>query len=237
MVKNTLVNPKDVEKGVVYQISGEDVTLSPDIVRKYLVSGNGEVSSQELVYFINLCKYQKLNPFTRECYLIKYGNQPATIVTSISALLKRAMRNPRYAGHLAGVVVRKKEGGELEHRVGAFVLPDEDLIGGWSKVYVKGYEVPMETAVSFEEYEGKKADGSTNAMWKGKPGVMIRKVALATGLREAFPEDLSELYAPEEIGEAGTADPLPQAPIEMNDFEPTHNDGTEQQGFEDLDEF
>ena len=36
-------------------------------------------------------------------------------------------------------------------------------------------------------------------MWAGKPGVMIRKVALVASLREAFPEDLQGMYASEEM--------------------------------------
>ena len=84
--------------------SGDEVILSPDIIRKYLVSGNGKVTDQEIMMFVSLCKYQKLNPFLKECYLIKYGdNFPASIVTGKEAFLKRATRNLLYEGHETGI--------------------------------------------------------------------------------------------------------------------------------------
>lgn len=58
---------------VVHTPSG-DVKLNPTIVRKFLVNGNGAVTDQEIAMFLGLCKYQSLNPFLREAYLIKYGS-------------------------------------------------------------------------------------------------------------------------------------------------------------------
>jgi len=64
----------------VYKAGENMVELSPDIIRKYLVSGEGKITDQEMMMFIKLCEYQKLNPFLREVYLIKYGSSPATMV-------------------------------------------------------------------------------------------------------------------------------------------------------------
>lgn len=202
------------DKAVEFVVNGANVRLSPTMVRTYLTNGNGNVSDQEVAMFINLCKYQKLNPLIKDAYLIKYGDQPATIVTSKDAIMKRAMRNPNYAGHQAGVIVVNQNTGELDYRTGAFTLPGEALIGGWAKTYVKGYDVPIETAVSFEEYAGRKKDGSLNTMWAGKPGVMIRKVALVASLREAFPEDLQGMYASEETN-AEIDDAMVSVPVEI----------------------
>lgn len=200
-VNNRIMKQIPQDRTVEYKVGEETVKLSPTIVRNYLVNGDGNVTDQEVAMFVNLCKYQRLNPLIRDAYLIKYGDQPATIVTSKDAVMKRAMRNPKYAGHQAGVIVMNRSG-ELEYRLGAFKLPGETLVGGWAKTYVKGYEVPIEVAVSFDEYAGRKRNGELNSTWAGKPGVMIRKVALATSLREAFPEDLQGMYAPEEMGSA-----------------------------------
>ena len=186
-------------KVVEYQVNGEVVKLSSTIVRNYLTNGNGNVSDQEVAFFINMCKYQKLNPLIKEAHLIKYGNQPAAMVVGKDALLKRATRNPRYKGHEAGVIVRERGSQELQYRPGSFVLPEEELIGGWAKTYVEGNQVPIEAAVSFREYVGTKGDGRINSMWGGKPGTMIRKVALVASLREAFPEDLGGMYEAEEV--------------------------------------
>lgn len=214
-VNNSLqkATPKN-EKVRSFEVNGETVELSPSTVRKYLVNGNGNVTDQEVVMFINLCRYQKLNPLVKDAYLIKYGNQPATIVTGKDAILKRAMRNPRYEGHQAGVIVMDEESGQMEYRVGSFVLPHELLIGGWAKTFVKGHAVPIESAVDFNEYAGKKSNGELNSMWASKPGTMIRKVALVTSMREAFPEDLGGLYAAEEVN--ADIDESAMAPVEMS---------------------
>ena len=183
---------------VEYEANGELVKLSPNMIRKYLVNGGGNVSDGEVMMFMSLCKYQHLNPFLKEAYLIKYGNNdPATIVTGKDVFTKRADSNPNYNGKKAGVIVLKKDG-TAEEREGSMVLPDEKLVGGWAKVFIKGKE-PEYQSVSFDEYAGRKKDGSLNSQWAKKPGTMIRKVAVVQALREAFPDRFQGLYASEEM--------------------------------------
>ena len=55
--------------------------------------------------------------------------------------------------------------------------------------------------VSFDEYAGRKKDGSLNSQWSKKPATMIRKVAQVQALREAFPSNLAGLYTAEEQGQ------------------------------------
>ena len=183
---------------VEYEANGELVKISPNMIRKYLVNGGGNVSDGEVMMFMSLCKYQHLNPFLKEAYLIKYGNNdPATIVTGKDVFTKRADSNPNYNGKKAGVIVLKKDG-TVEEREGSMVLPDEKLVGGWAKVFIKGKE-PEYQSVSFDEYAGRKKDGSLNSQWAKKPGTMIRKVAVVQALREAFPDRFQGLYASEEM--------------------------------------
>ena len=205
-----------------YESNGEKVKLSASTVRNYLVSGGGNVTDQEVMMYLTLCRYQRLNPFLREAYLIKYGNSPATIVTGKDLFLKRANRNANYAGKKAGIIVVNKETDEIAEREGTVYVPEtEELLGGWAKVYIKGHEEPEYASVSFNEYAGRKSDGSLNNQWATKPATMIRKVALVQALREAFPEDYTGLYSPEEMGSAAEiiAD-APAAPIEVKDDEP-----------------
>lgn len=182
-----------------YNSNGTEVTLSPTIVREYLTNGDGCVTDQEVVMFINLCKAQGLNPFLREAYLIKFGNQPATIITGKDVFTKRARRAKDYRGYQAGVVVSKPDG-TAENRIGSIVLPDEELVGGWAKVFIENYVEPVEISVSMYEYIGLKKDGTVNAQWARRPATMIRKVALVQALREAFPEELQGLYDESEMG-------------------------------------
>ena len=79
---------------ISFEVNGSEVKLSGNTVRQYLVRGNGNVSDQEVVMFMNLCKFQKLNPFLNEAYLIKFGSQPSQIIVSKEAFMKRAEANP-----------------------------------------------------------------------------------------------------------------------------------------------
>ena len=202
-----------------YDSNGEKVKLSPATVRNYLVNGGGNVTDQEVMMYLTLCRYQHLNPFLKEVYLIKYGNSPATIVTGKDLFMKRANRNPNYAGKKAGIIVASKENGAVTEREGTVYIPEtEELIGGWAKVYIKGHTEPEYASVSFNEYAGRKSDGTLNNQWATKPATMIRKVALVQALREAFPEDFGGLYSPEEMGNQAAVvldDAVPAQPMEM----------------------
>lgn len=195
---------------------GQKVRLSPRIVQDFLTSGGGKITSAEVVMFLNLCKYQRLNPYLREAYIIKYGSKPATIVVGKEAFTKRAKRNADYRGFQAGIITQDSETGNVEYRTGTFYLPGETVVGGWAKVFVHGWDNPVEAQVAMSEYVGRKSDGEINSQWQGKPATMIRKVALVQALREAFPEDFAGMYDSSEISDA-TMDPLPTNPIPLDD--------------------
>ena len=213
-IKNQLANTQQKKPlSVTYKAGNADVTLTLGMIKKYLVTGSPEtVTEPELMMFMSLCKYQGLNPFVKDAYLIKYGNQAATIVVGKGALEKRAARCEKYKGFEAGIIVRT-ETGEIENRTGTFYLPEEQLVGGWAKVYVDGFDQPVEAAVALSEYIGRKKDGTINGQWMSKPATMIRKVAKAQALREAFPEDMAGMYVAEETGMS--YDDLPSEPVVM----------------------
>lgn len=202
-VQNSLVKKAENTGIVEYESGGQMVKLSPKMIRSYLVSGGGNVTDQEVMLFLSLCKFQHLNPFLREAYLIKFGNNPATMVVGVDVLLKRARRNADYDGKLSGIIVQERETGKIIEREGVFYINDEErIVGGWAKVFIKGHSVPEYASVAFDEYAGRKGNGELNNQWATKPATMIRKVAIAHALREAFPEDMAGMYAPEEIPEA-----------------------------------
>lgn len=183
-----------------FKLDGGQV-LTADTVRNYLISGDGKVSDQEVIMFVELCKAQNLNPFVRDAYLIKMGdNYPAQIVVGKDVFIKRASANPNFNGMKAGIVVLDKDG-QIQEREGALKLPGEQLVGGWCEVYLKDKDYPTKSLVSFEEYAQKnKKTGQLNSMWSSKGATMIRKVAQSQALREAFPNELRGLYQQEEMG-------------------------------------
>ena len=181
------------EKGVCnYTVAGQDVRLSYQIVRDYLVKGGGKVSDQDLVQFISICKFNQLNPFLGEAYIVKYGTTPATMVVSKEALLKRADACENYEGMEAGIIVIRD--GKVVELEGCFFADNDKLVGGWAKVYRSDRRYPTVAKVRLDEYDKKQS------VWKEKPSTMISKVAKVQALREAFPAQLGAMYTAEEKG-------------------------------------
>ncbi|MBF2601371.1 phage recombination protein Bet [Listeria welshimeri] len=178
------------DKVVVYEVNGENVKLSPSIIRDYLVSGNAEVSDQEVVMFLQLCKYQKLNPFLKEAYLVKFKGYPAQIITSKEAFMKRAETHEQYDGFEAGVIVERN--GEIIELEGAVSLKDDKLLGGWARVFRKDRSRPVSVRISEKEFNKKQST------WTSMPLTMMRKTAVVNAMREAFPDNLGAMYTEEE---------------------------------------
>jgi len=185
---------------VQYETDHGVVQLSPDIIRKYLVSGDpSKVTHQEVQMFLQLNKFQRLNPFLKESYLIKYSEkEPATMVVGKEVFTKRAAASELCGGWDAGIIVQTSKG-KLEYREGTLKLPDDTLIGGWANVYRKDWSTPAKAAVMLDEYIRYNKSGEPMANWKKMPSTMIRKVALVQALREAFPEDLGGMVSMEEM--------------------------------------
>ena len=176
---------------------GREVVLTrEDIINT--ISSNPRITDKEIKLFIELAKAQKLNPFTKEIFITKYGDYPATFIVGKDVFTKRAQANPLFKGMQAGIIVQR--GNAVDQREGSAMYGDEMLLGGWCKVYVQGYDVPIYDSVSFNEYAARKSDGTLNAMWASKPATMIRKVAIVHALREAFPSDFQGLYDQSEMG-------------------------------------
>lgn len=178
---------------VKYETNGQEITLTQSDVKNFLVTGDADkVTDKELKLFLELCKAQKLNPFLREAYLIKFGND-ANIITGKDVFLKRARANESFRGFKAGIIVQSERG--IEKREGTFYLKgQENLVGGWASIYIKDWDVPFDHTVVLSEFN------KGTATWKNMPATMIRKVALVQALREAFPEDYQGLYDSSEMG-------------------------------------
>ncbi len=181
-----------------YMSGPVEVRLTPETVKKSLVRGQGNVSDQEVTMFIGLCRANRLNPFANDAYLIKYGDYPAAPIVSINALLKRADSFESYDGFSAGVIVQNPETGKADKRVGSAVYDGEKLLAGWAEVYRNDRTHTYETVVDYADAVTLAKNGAPNAQWQKRPGMMIRKTALARALREAFPNDFGNTYFEEE---------------------------------------
>lgn len=169
------------------------VELSPEVVTKYLKRGNKDLTQQEVALFINLCKYQGLNPWIGEAYAIKFGDEFQMIV-GYDTYKRRAEENPSYRGRESGIVVLRGE--QVIQKKGTCLYPGEQLLGGWCRVVreLNGRDIEEYKEVSLAEYN----KGQAN--WKTKPCTMIEKVAVSQALRAAFPKDFTGMYTAEEMG-------------------------------------
>lgn len=170
---------------------GVEVAITPQIVREQICA---TATDQEIGYFLAVCSERRMNPFTREVYLVKYKDSPAAVIVGKDYYMRHASECAGYRGYKAGVVFMDRDGG-VARREGSAVYGSagESLLGGWAEVYVEGRE-PVVEEVSLKEYDLQRS------LWKSKPGTMIRKVALVQAMREAFPGDFNGLYDEAEAG-------------------------------------
>ena len=152
---------------------GQEIKLTASDIVEY-ISTDSSVTEKEVFTFLNMCKYLKLNPFLKEIYLIKYKDSPATFVISYKTLLKRAEENKNFNGYETEVK------GEIPNMTATAV------------VYRKDRSYPVKIAVNYSEAVKTVMDRQTKElrptnMWKSMPEWMLRKVALARALKEAFP--------------------------------------------------
>ena len=219
------VTKQDEKMATQFEVNGNPVKLSADVVRNFLVSGNGRITDSEAMMFISLCRYQHLNPFLNEAYLVKFGNSPAQQIVSKEAFMKRAEQNPHFKGMQAGCIVVRNN--EVIETKGAFVLPKDELVGGWATVKRDDRDLPITVQISFNEFS------KGQSTWKSMPANMIRKTAIVNALREAFPNDLGAMYTEEDAqtqvstnspsNDQKKPEPKQNVADLVNDTEPTKN--------------
>lgn len=180
--------------------SGLAVQVTPDDIRKYVCEAATE---KEVGLFLQLCQSQRLNPFVKDAYLVKYGSAPASMITSYQVFNRRACKDANYDGIRSGVVVLTN--GALERRRGSAVYRQlgDELLGGWAEVRFKDGREPAYAELALADY----STGKSN--WAKMPGVMIEKCAKAAAWRLAFPDTFQGMYTAEEMGQAA---PAPEAP-------------------------
>lgn len=198
-MSNALSRAEKNALSVSYDVLGSHVELDLEFVKNYLVRGKPEkITDQEIVFFMNTCKMQKLNPLVAgEVYCIKFGDEPAQMVVGKGAYLRRAFEHPDYICKEDGIVVQR--GDQIVQKEGCCLYPGEKLIGGWCRVHFmrNDKERSCFKEVSLSEYD----KGQAN--WKSKPSMMINKVAISQCVREAFPKDYEGLYSEEEMVASG----------------------------------
>ena len=105
------------------------VSLSPQTVRDYLTRGNKSLSDQEVMLFIQLCKYQGLNPFVNEAYAIKFGDN-FQMVVGYDTYKRRHCGQARGPDHLQGRDLCLSRRGSARRLVSGLLHPQRRRGGG-----------------------------------------------------------------------------------------------------------
>lgn len=194
-MENQLQTTKGAYLTDLQQLDGETL--------RNFVDPKHQASPQELQTLLAIVKNRNLNPFTKEVYFIKYGNNPAQIVVSKDAFMKRAEQNQNYDGFESGVIY-EDEKGELKTKKGVILPRKATLIGGWCEVYRKDRSRPVYREVELSAYNTHKN------WWQKAPGQMIEKVAIVAAVRDAFSENVGGLYTADEMEQAAPIDVTPR---------------------------
>lgn len=194
-MENQLQTTKGTYLTDLQQLDGETL--------RNFVDPKHQASPQELQTLLAIVKNRNLNPFTKEVYFIKYGNNPAQIVVSKDAFMKRAEQNQNYDGFESGVIYENEQG-ELKTKKGVILPRKATLIGGWCEVYRKDRSRPVYREVELSAYNTHKN------WWQKAPGQMIEKVAIVAAVRDAFSENVGGLYTADEMEQAAPIDVTPR---------------------------
>jgi len=154
-------------------------------IKTYLQTMNlaANLSPQEVTQFIEIAQGFGLNPFKREIYASKYGNNFSVIV-GFETYIKRAERS----GLLSGWNVTTA-GAIAEGNLKAIIT-----------IHRKDFQYPFVHEVEFNEYLQRTREGKPTKFWSEKPITMIKKVAIAQGFRLCFSDEIGGMpYTAEEL--------------------------------------
>jgi phage recombination protein Bet len=161
-----------------------------------LISPEAPLTDMEFNFLTQLGRATALNPFMKEIWAVKYKQgSPAQIYIGRDGYRKVAQRQNDYEYHQVDAVYSKDDfivsDGAIHHKYG-FANRGE-LIGAYCVVKRKSSAKPTYVMVSMAEYN------QGQSIWKSKPETMIKKVAEAQALRQAFQEALAGTYSDAEL--------------------------------------
>lgn len=139
------------------------------------------------VQFLEICKAFNLNPFKREVYAVKYGDN-FNIIVGYESYIKRASKVTTTLPN--GNVVKALDGWNVKTEGS---IKDSNLTATIT-IHRKDFSKPLIFTVRNEEFNTGKS------LWTKMPHVMLEKVAISRGFRLAFTDELGGMpYTKEEI--------------------------------------
>jgi phage recombination protein Bet len=178
------------------------------LVKSQIAKG---ASDDELALFLGTCQRLRLDPFARQIFFVKrrerqrdgtYAEVGGTQV-SIDGFRVVAERSGSYQGQT------RPEWCGHDGRWREVWLAREPPAAARVGVHRKGFQDPIYAVARWDSFVQTKGDGTPVRMWSQLPDIMLAKCAEAQALRRAFPNDLSGVYAPEELAHADVIDVAP----------------------------
>ncbi len=199
-------------------MKSQELSKAPDQVtaedlKKYLKAANlvAHLNENEVEQFISISQAYGLNPFKREIYASKYGNN-FSIVVGYETYIKRAERSGRLDGW------KVETTGEVNDQA-----PKKSSLKAVITIFRDDFKHPFVHEVHFSEYVQFNRQGQVTKFWKDKPITMIKKVAISQGFRMCFSDELGGIpYTKEEIGEEASFEVVSSGPLKKNVPEPSN---------------
>jgi len=169
----------------------QSLVIDSEKIMSYLETMNlaSSLNQHQKHQFLEICNAFGLNPFKREIYASKYGDN-FSIIVGYETYIKRAERS----GNLAGWNVTTEGVIDLKNIA-------QSQIKATITIYRKDWSYPFVHEVWFSEYCQKTKDGYPTKFWKDKPYTMLKKVAISQGFRLCFSDELGGMpYTSEELG-------------------------------------
>lgn len=198
------MNNEIVQAGGALAIRPDQTEWTPQQGAVLRQSGiDNQVATEELSAFLHLCQRTRLDPFSRQIYLIgRYDSRQQRKVytpqTSIDGYRVIAHRACAEAGHSLGyedTLWCDKDGRWRDVWL-------SDAPPAAAKVTVIRNGMRFSAVARYSEYVQTKKGGEPSGLWGKMPATMTAKCAEALALRMAFPHDLAGVYTAEEMAQA-----------------------------------